>query len=51
VEIRMAGVPEEGCSKNNWWKTEDGLVTVNNELLKWAYYWWKYAGESYATGN
>jgi len=51
VEVRMAGVPEERFSKNNWWKTEDGLVTVNNEFLKWAYYWWEYAGESHATGN
>ena len=45
VEIRMAGAPEEGFSKSNWWQTEDGLITVNNEFLKWVYYWWNYANE------
>ena len=43
VEIRMAGAPEEGFSKNNWWQVETGVVAVNNEFLKWAYYRWKYA--------
>jgi len=38
----MAGAPEEGFSKSNWWQTESGLIAVNNEFLKWAYYWWNY---------
>ena len=45
VEIRMAAAPEEGFSQSDWWKTERGLITVNNEFLKWAYYWWNYANE------
>jgi len=45
IEIRMAEAPEEGFSKSNWWQQEKGLITVNNEFLKWAYYWWKYADE------
>jgi len=45
VEIRMAGAPEEGFSKSNWWRTEGGLIKVNNEFLKWAYYWWNYDNE------
>ena len=44
VEVRMAGAPEEGFTRSNWWQTEGGLITVNNEFLKWGYYWWKYAG-------
>jgi len=42
VEVRMAGAPEEEFSKSNWWQTESGLITVNNEFLKWVYYWLKY---------
>ena len=45
VEVRMAGAPEEGFSKSNWWQQENGLITVNNEFLKWAYYWWNYPNE------
>ncbi len=45
IEIRMSEAPEEGFSKRNWWKIESGLIAVNNEFLKWAYYWWKYANE------
>ena len=45
VEIRIAAAPEEGFSENNWWQTEKGLITVNNEFLKWAYYWWSYSNE------
>lgn len=45
VEIRMAGARPETFSKNNWWQTESGLITVYNEFLKWAYYWWNYANE------
>ena len=45
VEIRMAGAPEEGFSKRYWWQSKNGLITVNNEFLKWAYYWWNYANE------
>jgi len=42
MEIRMTAAPEERYSKNDWWQKEAGLVSVNNEFLKWAYYWWKY---------
>ena len=42
IEIRMASSPEVGFSRHNWWKTESGVVTVNNELIKRLYYWWNY---------
>jgi len=45
VEVRMAGAPEEGFSRSHWWQTERGLIAVNNEFLKWVYYWWNYANE------
>lgn len=27
---------------NQWWKSEDGLIAVNNEWMKSLYYFWKY---------
>ena len=51
VEVRVVGAPEEGFAKSNWWKTEGGLIAVNNEFLKWAYYWWKYAGVNTSAGT
>lgn len=27
---------------NQWWKSEDGLIAINNEWMKTLYYFWKY---------
>jgi len=37
-EIVAVGSPHNGFDESNWWKTEKGLVTLNNEYLKLGYY-------------
>ena len=27
---------------HDWWRREDGLVAVVNELIKFGFYWWQY---------
>jgi len=27
---------------DNWWRDEEGLVAINNEIIKTALYWWRY---------
>ena len=34
--------PPNGYSRANWWKTEGGLITFQNEVLKYLYYRLKY---------
>ncbi len=38
AEIVVVGSPHNGFDESNWWKTERGLVTLNNEYLKLGYY-------------
>ncbi len=42
VTLQVSPVPYGGFDAANWWKSEDGLVTVNNEYVKLLYYYWKY---------
>lgn len=42
VTVSMAATPEEDFDATNWWKSEQGLITVNNEYVKLFYYFWKY---------
>jgi len=42
VTIMMAATPNEDFNSSNWWKSENGLITVNNEYVKLLYYFWKY---------
>lgn len=42
VELQVAGAPHSGFNARNWWRTEDGLVFVNNEYIKLLFYWLKY---------
>ncbi len=42
VTVSMAATPDEDFDATNWWKSEQGLVTVNNEYVKLIYYFWKY---------
>ena len=42
IEIRMAGAPEESFCPQRWWESENGVLSVNEESLKWLYYYWKY---------
>ena len=42
VELIIRGAPSSRFNEMEWWKTEDGLIAINNEWLKTFYYWWKY---------
>jgi uncharacterized SAM-binding protein YcdF (DUF218 family) len=42
VTLEMAAAPNHGFDATNWWQSEYGLITVNNEYLKLFYYLWKY---------
>ncbi|MBN2328664.1 MAG: YdcF family protein [Candidatus Omnitrophica bacterium] len=39
--IQIAPAPEELYSVEEWWKNEEGIIMVENEYLKTAYYWVK----------
>ncbi len=39
--VTIAAVPRL-YSNTNWWQNERGLVDFQNEVLKFAYYWWNY---------
>jgi uncharacterized SAM-binding protein YcdF (DUF218 family) len=34
--------PPRLYTRADWWKTEDGLISFQNEILKYLYYRWKY---------
>jgi len=34
--------PTVAYNPDNWWHSEDGLVSVVNELVKFGFYWWHY---------
>lgn len=38
----VAGAPPLVFDENNWWQSEEGLLTINNEYLKLIYYFYKY---------
>lgn len=38
----MAGAPSILFDESNWWRHEEGLITINNEYLKLLYYLYKY---------
>lgn len=42
VELIVRGAPSSRFNEMEWWKEEDGLITVNNEWIKTIYYWFKY---------
>ncbi len=42
VTVEMVAVPYAGFDQTNWWKNETGLITLNNEYIKWFYYLFKY---------
>ena len=42
VTLEMAAVPYSTFDKTNWWKNENGLITLNNEYIKLFYYFFKY---------
>lgn len=42
VRLEVAAVPHYGFDETNWWQSEDGLIALNNEYIKLAYYFVKY---------
>ena len=42
VTLEMAAAAHIGFDHTNWWKNETGLITLNNEYVKLAYYFFKY---------
>ncbi len=42
VELLLCGASSSSYSEAGWWEFEGGLIMVNNEYLKLAYYWYKY---------
>jgi uncharacterized SAM-binding protein YcdF (DUF218 family) len=42
VEIQMSAVPDPRYAVRNWWATEEGFLSCQNEYLKLAYYAWRY---------
>ncbi len=42
VTLEVAAAPYGGFDATDWWHSEDGLITVNNEYIKLLYYFWKY---------
>jgi uncharacterized SAM-binding protein YcdF (DUF218 family) len=42
VRLEMAAVPYATFDQSNWWKSESGLITFNNEFIKLLYYFVKY---------
>lgn len=42
VHVMIQGVSHSSYDEEYWWKSEEGLIMVNNEYVKLMYYWWKY---------
>jgi uncharacterized SAM-binding protein YcdF (DUF218 family) len=42
IEVLFFSAPDKDFDANNWWKNEEGLITVNNEYIKLLYYAIKY---------
>lgn len=42
IELLIAGAPSSFYREEEWWKSEEGLIMVNNEYVKHGYYLIKY---------
>ncbi len=42
TELIVRGAPSSRFNELEWWRTENGLIAVNNEWIKTFYYWIKY---------
>jgi uncharacterized SAM-binding protein YcdF (DUF218 family) len=42
LSISVSAAPDPRFDASHWWRTEEGLVTVVNEVLKLLFYWAKY---------
>jgi uncharacterized SAM-binding protein YcdF (DUF218 family) len=42
ITVRFHGASDKEFEASNWWKSEQGLITTNNEYIKLMYYFFKY---------
>ena len=42
IKVLVSAAPPLKYDPEQWWKSEEGLIFVNNEYIKLLYYWWKY---------
>ena len=42
VELVIRAAQNSRFDELQWWKSEEGLIAINNEWIKTFYYWWKY---------
>jgi uncharacterized SAM-binding protein YcdF (DUF218 family) len=42
VSLEVSAVPYGDFDATNWWRSENGLIALNNEYVKLFYYFWKY---------
>jgi len=42
IQVSMAAVSNREFTRKDWWQHEEGLITFQNEILKYAYYRLKY---------
>jgi uncharacterized SAM-binding protein YcdF (DUF218 family) len=42
IRVRVVGAPSLNYNENEWWKSEEGLIMVNNEYMKTLYYLMKH---------
>jgi len=41
MQLLIHGAPSSAYNESEWWKSENGLIFVNNEYIKILYYWMK----------
>jgi uncharacterized SAM-binding protein YcdF (DUF218 family) len=42
IDIIISGSPSSVFNEQEWWKSEEGLIAINNEYIKHIYYFIKY---------
>ena len=42
IKLILVGAPSSDYSEDEWWKSEAGMIMVNNEYMKLLYYFLKY---------
>lgn len=42
IRLNLHGAPDDSFNPESWWTDEESLITVNNEIMKLIYYFFKY---------
>lgn len=40
IILNFQGCVNSKFNEMEWWKTEEGMIAINNEYIKLIYYWW-----------